>query len=224
MKSSTNRLSYPPALITKSDFECQFGQPVSDDSGCPSEISASEDSRPPTPKPEPEVKKEIAEVVQEVKAEVKPAPKKVIAPAVVPSKTGRNVLIEERMKRRTSFVKPVTKTKPVEPEIKYTRVCEAPSFSDCEEEPVKSTPPKPIDKPKPDQTKSVPTSQPPEVSKPVSPKVQPKAEEKTPEKTVAKTVEPEIRKPEPELEPKPLNIAKIVLPNMTSDIGQPILS
>lgn len=201
MQSSPSRLTYQTET-SKSDFECQFDQP-SDDSGCPSEASESAESRPPSPEPivAPRPPTPPPAVVKEAIPEAKPAPKKVIAPSVVPSKTGRNALIEERMKRRTSFVKPVTKAKPVEPEIKYTRVCEAPSFSDCEDEPVIVKEAIKVEPVNIEPTKAV----------------QPKPPASIDTSTNKTTAEP-ISKTD--VAPSSITIAKITLPNMSNEIGQ----
>ena len=127
--------------------------PVSDDSGCASEVS-SDQSRSPTPEL---VKPTLPEVVapptpppqpkaaMKIEPEKKAAPKKVIAPSVVPNRgPGRNSLIDERMKaRRQSFVKPVTK-KSEEADSRNQTVFEAPKWDDIEEEPPKKTEQKPI--------------------------------------------------------------------------------
>ena len=127
--------------------------PVSDDSGCASEVS-SDQSRSPTPEL---VKPTLPEVVapptpppqpkaaMKIEPEKKAAPKKVIAPSVVPNRgPGRNSLIDERMKaRRQSFVKPVTK-KSEEVDPRNQTVFEAPKWDDIEEEPPKKTEQKPI--------------------------------------------------------------------------------
>ena len=127
--------------------------PVSDDSGCASEVS-SDQSRSPTPEL---VKPTLPEVVapptpppqpkaaMKIEPEKKAAPKKVIAPSVVPNRgPGRNSLIDERMKaRRQSFVKPVTK-KSEEVDTRNQTVFEAPKWDDIEEEPPKKTEEKPI--------------------------------------------------------------------------------
>ena len=126
--------------------------PVSDDSGCASEVS-SDQSRSPTPEL---VKPTLPEVVapptpppqpkaaMKIEPEKKAAPKKVIAPSVVPNRgPGRNSLIDERMKaRRQSFVKPVTKKSEEDP--RNQTVFEAPKWDDIEEEPPKKTEQKPI--------------------------------------------------------------------------------
>ena len=127
--------------------------PVSDDSGCASEVS-SDQSRSPTPEL---VKPTLPEVVapptpppqpkaaMKIEPEKKAAPKKVIAPSVVPNRgPGRNSLIDERMKaRRQSFVKPVTK-KSEEADSRNQTVFEAPKWDDIEEESPKKTEQKPI--------------------------------------------------------------------------------
>ena len=206
MQSSPSRLAYPRET-SKSDFECQFDQP-SDDSGCPSDASESAESRSPSPElvvaltPTPSV------VTKDVLSEVKPTPKKVIAPSVVPSKTGRNSLIEERMKRRTSFVKPVTKIKPVDPQIKYSSVCEAPSFSDCESEvtvvnePAVVTSVKPVEPVEPESTETV------QLKKPTK-------DDKLLKQMTAKPIS------KPDVNPPSITIAKITLPSMSNEIGQP---
>ena len=137
--------------------------PVSDDSGCASEVS-SDQSRSPTPEL---VKPTLPEVVapptpppqpkaaMKIEPEKKAAPKKVIAPTVVPNRgPGRNSLIDERMKaRRQSFVKPVTKKSEEEFDPKQT-VFEAPKWDDIEEEPPKKTEQKPIVEQKSTEQKS----------------------------------------------------------------------
>ena len=128
--------------------------PVSDDSGCASEVS-SDQSRSPTPEL---VKPTLPEVVappspppqpkaaMKIEPEKKAAPKKVIAPSVVPNRgPGRNSLIDERMKaRRQSFVKPVTKKSEEEVDSRNQTVFEAPKWDDIEEEAPKKAEPKPI--------------------------------------------------------------------------------
>ena len=128
--------------------------PVSDDSGCASEVS-SDHSRSPTPEL---VKPSLPEVVappspppqpvaaMKIEPEKKAAPKKVIAPSVVPNRgPGRNSLIDERMKaRRQSFVKPVTKTKE-EDNPRNQTVFEAPKWDDIEEEEPKKPEQKPVE-------------------------------------------------------------------------------
>merc|ERR1712131_210094 len=84
---------------------------------------------PPTPPPQPKA-------AMKIEPEKKAAPKKVIAPSVVPNRgPGRNSLIDERMKARRQTV------------------FEAPKWDDIEEEPPKKTEPKPVEQ-KPAEQKS----------------------------------------------------------------------